>query len=119
MDADGEDRHRALIVLSPADEWLYTPFDEAIGHFRRYTRSSLSAVSPPSLDLHRIFDLDAAGMLASLGNRLQLKNRMPTEAQILMWDSLLVPISRLLDPLLLLRRVGKSVVAVWRAKAAA
>src|SRR5262249_44837670 len=30
-----------LIVLSPAHQSLYTPFDQAIGHFRRYTRRSL------------------------------------------------------------------------------
>jgi SAM-dependent methyltransferase len=108
----------ALIVLAPAHPWLYTPFDQAIGHFRRYTRASLAAVSPPGANLERVFYLDSAGMLASLGNRLLLKSRMPTEAQIRTWDSLLVPISRLLDPLLF-RRVGKSVVGVWRAKAAA
>ncbi len=36
-----------VIVLSPAHQWLYTPFDAAIGHFRRYNRSSLRKVSPP------------------------------------------------------------------------
>src|ERR1700693_5566434 len=30
----------ALIVLSPAHPWLYTPFDRAIGHYRRYTKES-------------------------------------------------------------------------------
>ena len=29
---------RPVVVLSPAHQWLYTPFDRAIGHFRRYTR---------------------------------------------------------------------------------
>ena len=28
-----------LIVLSPAHQWLFSPFDEAIGHYRRYTDS--------------------------------------------------------------------------------
>jgi SAM-dependent methyltransferase len=103
-----------LIVLSPAHQWLFTPFDEAIGHYRRYSRRSLAAVGPEGLRLERLIYLDSAGMLASLGNRLLLKSRMPTAAQIRTWDSLLVPVSRLLDPVLL-RRVGKSVVAVWRA----
>ncbi len=31
----------ALIVLAPAHPFLFTPFDAAIGHFRRYTHASL------------------------------------------------------------------------------
>src|SRR5450432_2619938 len=27
-----------MIVLSPAHQWLFAPFDAAIGHFRRYNR---------------------------------------------------------------------------------
>src|SRR5258707_343019 len=30
-----------IVVLAPAFPWLYTQFDAAIGHFRRYTRNSL------------------------------------------------------------------------------
>jgi hypothetical protein len=56
--------------------------------------------------------LDSAGLLASLGNRLLLRQSMPSEAQIQAWDSLLVPPSRILDRLTL-GRVGKSVLGVW------
>ena len=34
-----------LIVLAPAHQWLFTPFDESIGHYRRYSRRTLEA--PP------------------------------------------------------------------------
>jgi hypothetical protein len=37
---------------------------------------------------------------------------MPTQGQILFWDRVLVPASRVIDPLLA-RSVGKSVVAIW------
>ena len=50
-------------------------------------------------------------MLASLGNRILLRAAMPTAGQISLWDSYMVPASRLLDPLLF-HRVGKSIVAV-------
>ena len=33
-----------LIILSPAHQWLFTPFDQAIGHYRRYSKSSLSQI---------------------------------------------------------------------------
>jgi len=52
-------------------------------------------------------------MLASIANRFVLKPQMPTLSQILVWDRVMVPISRLLDPLLSYR-IGKSMIAIWR-----
>jgi 2-polyprenyl-3-methyl-5-hydroxy-6-metoxy-1,4-benzoquinol methylase len=103
----------ALIVLSPAHPWLFTPFDRAIGHYRRYTKASLRAAAPGNLHGEKLIYLDSVGMLASLGNRLLLDSSMPTAAQIKTWDSVLVPCSRWLDPLLG-GTVGKSVLGVWR-----
>ena len=56
--------------------------------------------------------LDSVGFFASLANRLLLKQQNPTLKQILFWDRVLVPCSRLVDPLFLFR-AGKSVVGVW------
>ena len=103
-----------LIVLAPAHPWLYTPFDREIGHWRRYTRKTLAAVGPPDLMLERLVYLDSMGLLASLGNRLLLRSAMPTAAQVAIWDRCLVRASRVVDPLTG-RRVGKSVLAIWRA----
>jgi len=102
-----------LVVLSPAHPWLYTPFDRAIGHHRRYTRDSLAAVGPAGWPIVRQRLLDSAGLLASAANRLVLHSAMPTRRQVLFWDRVLVRTSRLLDPLLAYR-AGKSVLTVWR-----
>jgi SAM-dependent methyltransferase len=102
-----------VIVLAPGHPFLFTPLDAAIGHFRRYTRASLRAAAPKTLRMERLVYLDAVGMLASAANRLLLHSVMPTEAQILTWDRLLVPISRLIDPVFA-GRAGKSVLAIWR-----
>ena len=67
-----------LVVLAPAHQWLFTPFDAAIGHYRRYTRSSLRALDPPGLRLRRLVYLDVVGLTASLGNRMLLRQSMPT-----------------------------------------
>jgi SAM-dependent methyltransferase len=103
-----------VVVLSPAHQWLYTAFDRAIGHCRRYSARSLRAVTPPGLHPERIFYLDSVGMLASLANRLLLRSAQPSLRQILFWDRVLVRSSRLVDPLLGYR-VGKSVLGIWRA----
>ena len=102
-----------LVVLAPAHPWLYTPFDRAIGHYRRYTARSLQALTPAGLRQERLFYLDAVGLLASLGNRLLLRQQMPSARQIQVWDRFLVPLSRWVDPLLGYR-LGKTVVGVWR-----
>ena len=102
-----------LIVLAPAHQWLYSPFDAAVGHERRYTRKSLAAAKPAMLDREAMFYLDSVGLLASTANRWLLKASMPSAAQIRFWDGVLVPASKLLDPLLL-RSVGKTVVGVFR-----
>jgi hypothetical protein len=102
-----------VLVLSPAHQWLFSEFDRAIGHFRRYTRGALRAITPAGATVERLIYLDSVGLLASLGNRLLLKKSMPTARQIGIWDGMMVPLSRALD-LVLLHSVGKSVLAVWK-----
>jgi SAM-dependent methyltransferase len=102
-----------IAVLSPAHQWLYTPFDEAIGHYRRYNRQSLVAVAPPSLKLEKLVYLDSAGLSLSAANRLVLQSSSPSARQIKIWDHFLVPVSRVMDPMLRYR-LGKSILAVWR-----
>lgn len=103
----------ALIVLAPAHQGLFNPFDAALGHFRRYDRSSLAACSPPSARLEKMWYLDSMGLLASGANKLVLRQRMPTRRQIAFWDTYIVPASRVLDPVFGYR-AGKSILAVWR-----
>ncbi len=102
----------ALVVLAPAHQWLFSPFDAAIGHYRRYTAKALANLRPAGGYLKSKFYLDSIGLLASIGNRLLLKSSMPTPGQIAIWDRCMVPLSRWLDPLLGYR-VGKTVVGVW------
>ena len=103
-----------LVVLSPAHQWLFTPFDRSIGHCRRYSRATLQAVSPPGLKLVWLGYLDAVGFFASLANKLLLRQAIPTPQQIAFWDRVLVRTSTWIDPILG-NRAGKSVLGVWQA----
>lgn len=102
-----------LVVLCPAHPMLYTAFDKAIGHYRRYTKAMFRAIEPDGLCRERLVYLDSAGLLLSLGNRLLLRSGAPTVKQVKIWDRLFVPVSRVMDPILG-RTIGKSVVGVWR-----
>jgi hypothetical protein len=102
-----------IIVLAPAYNWLFSPFDEAVGHCRRYNAATLVGVTPASLTPDKVFYLDSVGLLASLANKVFLNQTIPSENQILFWDRRLVPLSRMIDRALCFR-AGRSVVAIWR-----
>jgi SAM-dependent methyltransferase len=103
----------AVVVLAPAHQSLFSPFDRALGHFRRYDRSMLRQITPDGAVCERLFYLDSVGVLCSLANRVLLRRQNPTPAQIDFWDSVVIPASRWLDRLTA-NRLGKSIVAVYR-----
>ena len=101
-----------LIALAPAHQLLFSPFDSAIGHHRRYHSTSLRSISPKGCVIKQLFMLDSVGLLTSLANRVVLRKSIPSKNQVAFWDGVLVPLSRLID-LITRFRVGKTIVNVW------
>lgn len=104
-----------LIVLSPAYEWLYSSFDKAIGHFRRYHKDSLKRLSSPELEPIKFYYLDSVGILLSFLNRFIIRTTQPKLSQVLFWDRTIVPISERVDTVLRYR-LGKSILGIWQRK---
>ena len=102
-----------VIILSPAHQFLFTPFDAGIGHFRRYNKQMLREITPAQLKIERLWYLDGVGMFASLGNRLLLRQSLPTREQLGFWDKCMIPLSRTLVDRLTFYSVGKTVLGVW------
>jgi SAM-dependent methyltransferase len=102
-----------LIILSPAFQSLYSPFDKSIGHYRRYDKKMLEEITPPSLEILKMKFLDSVGYFASLTNKLLLKQTVPTSNQINLWDKGMVPVSRIFDRIFFYS-FGKSILAVWK-----
>ena len=102
-----------IIVMSPAHQALFTPFDAAIGHHRRYNRTQLQALTPPGVRLIHTRYLDCVGLTLTIGNRLLLRSASPSVAQVMFWDRFCIPAARRLDPLFA-GHLGKSILAVWR-----
>jgi 2-polyprenyl-3-methyl-5-hydroxy-6-metoxy-1,4-benzoquinol methylase len=101
-----------LIVLAPAHNWLFSPFDESVGHYRRYSVGTLLDLRPHGLKPVMTRYLDSCGTCLSLANRLLLKRSNPTVSNIKHWDKFVVPLSRLIDRLLRYK-FGKTVLVVW------
>jgi SAM-dependent methyltransferase len=101
-----------IVVVAPAHQFLFSEFDASIGHYRRYDKNLLKACSPASCHLETMFYLDSIGLFASAANRIILRQSQPTAKQIQTWDRYMVPLSRVIDPLLLYG-FGKTICGIW------
>lgn len=102
-----------LIILVPAYNFLFSPFDRAVGHYRRYNKKMLLRATPKDLTNVKLFYLDSLGVCASIVNKVFLKKEYPTKSQVLKWDKLIVPVSKITDKIVF-NSIGKSLVGIWR-----
>lgn len=102
-----------LIVLSPAYQFLYSSFDRAIGHYRRYNKAGLrTAGAIPGLSEQKIFYLESTGVFLLLLNKVIVHKKYPSRQDIRIWQSVFIPVSRVLDKLLFYR-FGKTIIGIW------
>jgi ubiquinone/menaquinone biosynthesis C-methylase UbiE len=122
IEADAEEMKNAaallntgghIIVLSPAFQFLYSPFDKAIGHYRRYTKKMLRDITPAGLQVNSTRYYDSVGYFAALMNKLFLRQKYPSRKQVMFWDKWLVPVSRISDRVFF-HSFGKSIIGVWK-----
>jgi len=102
-----------LAILAPAHQFLFSEFDQAIGHCRRYNLKSMERAVPCSLTGIRLCYLDSFGLIASIANKTLSRQSMPTVRQIEFWDRHLIPLSRIFD-WFIHYRIGKSVIGIWK-----
>jgi len=102
-----------LIILSPAHQRFFSPFDQAVGHYRRYNKAMLHNLTPDGASIEKLFYMDSLGCIASYINAVLLEASMPTKKQIWLWDKFIVPVSRILDRLFNFS-IGKTIIAVWK-----
>lgn len=102
-----------LLILVPAFQFLYSGFDKAIGHHRRYDKRLLEQELPAGMELVKLSYRDSMGMLLSLGNKWFLKQGQPSARQIRFWDRNVVPVSRVTDKIFM-HSFGRSLLAVVR-----
>jgi glycosyltransferase involved in cell wall biosynthesis len=100
------------IILVPNGPGLYGSLDKVLGHFRRYTKDALSAVSKEAgFQVEEILKFNRPGVPAWWLNGRILKRETFGLAQIRLLN-LLTPIFRLVDPVLPLPPL--SIIAILR-----
>jgi len=86
-----------IVLIVPAFQSLYGPIDHNLGHWRRYERSSLRRVAEKAgLAVRTLHYMNFVGFFGWWMNARILHRTKQSEAQIALFDSVIVPvISRL------------------------
>jgi SAM-dependent methyltransferase len=103
-----------LIILVPAYQWLCNAFDRELGHYRRFTKKTLSLFIPNNVELVKMRYFNFAGIPGWFvsGSILKKKEISPNAMRLF---NRALPIVKLTD-LILFKKVGLSVWFVARKK---
>ena len=101
-----------LIILVPAYQVLYNTIDEALEHYRRYTKKTLNGVmnKAKGLDIEHSQYFNAFGMLGWFVTGSLLKSKTVPINKMRLYDKLLF-IAKTLD-ILTFNKIGLSVISV-------
>ena len=101
-----------LIVLVPAHNKLYSKFDKAVGHFKRYDIDFFKNIKIQKSKLIKLCYLDAAGYFLYYLNKIFFKEEVyPSKIKILIWDKIFTPLTFFLDKILMYK-FGKNILYV-------
>ena len=101
-----------LIILVPAHNKLYSKFDEAIGHFRRYDLDFFKKLKIENSKLVKLHYLDSTGYFLYYLNKIFFKEEVyPSKLKIFIWDKLFTPITYFLDKILFYK-FGKNILYI-------
>jgi SAM-dependent methyltransferase len=105
-----------LALYLPAFNYLYSDFDAAIGHYRRYEKQDLiSKLKNVNFAIERCEYADSIGFFAWLttkGKKFDLSNRSNNDAKLRLYDRYIFPISNILDNFGMKYIVGKNLLAI-------
>tara|TARA_B110000438_G_C15741422_1_gene618652 strand:- start:82 stop:771 length:690 start_codon:yes stop_codon:yes gene_type:complete len=101
-----------LIILVPAHNKLYSKFDEAVGHFKRYEIDYFNKLKLNNAVIEKTFFLDCMGYFLYYINGVFFKEDVyPSKLKILIWDKIFTPITFFLDKILNYK-FGKNLLCV-------
>ncbi len=107
-------RDGCLIILVPAHNKLYSKFDKAIGHVKRYEINFFENLIVKDSKVEKIVFLDAMGYFLYYLNKIFFKEEVyPSKLKIFIWDKLFTPLTFFLDKIFL-NKFGKNILYVIR-----
>ena len=102
-----------LIFLVPAHQKLYTSFDKAVGHHRRYSKKFFEKKFK-NCKLEKLIFLDFFGFFLYFFNNFFFKKEIyPSKIKILIWDKIFTPITIIID-FLIGYKIGKNILCIYK-----
>ena len=107
LDKDGN-----LIFLVPAHNKLYSKFDKAVGHFKRYEMDFFKKLNISNAKIVDLYFLDFTGYILYYLNKIFFKEEeYPSKLKILIWDKIFTPLTVILD-FFLGYKFGKNIMCI-------
>lgn len=105
-----------VIIFVPALQGLFSEFDESIGHFRRYSKKSITDLANKAgLEVVKVRYMDIIGILPWWISFKIMKRKKLTPGLVGVYDTYGVPVIQLLESVIK-APVGKNVLLVARKK---
>jgi SAM-dependent methyltransferase len=102
-----------LIVLVPAFQWLYNSLDKELGHYRRYSRKTLTGLfTNNGFEMMGTKYFNSPGIPGWWFSGTILRRKMITDNQVILYDKL-TPVFRQLDKLTT-QIAGLSVIGIGK-----
>ena len=102
-----------LIILTPAHQDLYSKFDKAIGHLRRYNAGFFSSSNYKNAKIKKLIYLDALGYILYFFNKIFFKEEVyPSKMKVFLWDKIFTPITIIFD-YITRYKFGKNVLCIY------
>ena len=103
-----------LIILVPAHQSLYSKFDEAIGHCRRYSMNFFTLNKFENAKIEKLIFLDFFGYILYFLNKIFFKDEIyPSKFKIFVWDKVFSPITIVLD-FITRYKFGKNIMCIYK-----
>ena len=105
-----------LIINVPAYQFLYSKFDESVGHWKRYKKKDFQKILINKKNINvMMFYYDSLGFILSLLSKIfKISHITNFNKKIFLWD-FLIPISKLID-IITFNSFGKSLICIIRKK---
>tara|TARA_B100000029_G_C17603580_1_gene966591 strand:- start:1051 stop:1743 length:693 start_codon:yes stop_codon:yes gene_type:complete len=103
-----------LIIIVPAHQKLYSNFDKAVGHCRRYDINFFRLKKFENAKIQKLLFLDLLGYILYFFNKTFYKNEVyPSKFKIFLWDKIFSPITIVLD-FFTRYKFGKNILCVYK-----
>jgi len=103
-----------LIILVPAHQKLYSKFDKAIGHCKRYNINFFKNNKFKNAKVEKLIYLDMVGYFLYFCNKIFFKEEIyPSKIKVFLWDKFFSPITIVLD-FFTNYKYGKNVLCVYK-----